>query len=442
MLFLLLATSLVAQGSGPQWSAPTQLFASPDKTWTAIDADAWGRVHVFWTGAAPQIERPNTAIYHTHFAAGRWSAPAVLFASAPGGLLAAHLAVRSTADGWLHLVWSDRRGIQSSRAPCAAAADAGWWETPRQIGSAPGSDVVRIAARSERDLHVVYTRLGGDGGGDSGAVEYLRSSDGGATWSAPATLSEIAADPVSAPGAPRLLLDDGTFVHVVWDERSAPHWLGDRILYARSRDDGRSWEPPRLLAQTAAGGAKDRRTAPSIAAAAGALQVIYTCSFPARRCTRLSQDSGREWSPEQPFPLGDLVGIAEWDALLADARQSLHFVTQMREPRGMYYATRAPGGVWSAPLMLDAPAGWDDAHAPEMALSLGNQLHVVWNKSGRGGDVIHAVLHTGAAATAPAAAPPLPARPQRRPSIAVFAALVAATAALAIALFRALRRRR
>jgi hypothetical protein len=91
---------------------------------------------------------------------------------------------------------------------------------------------------------------------------YLRSDDGGRTWSEVVRLTEV-------PGGsmrPNLALD-GDAVHVVWhDDRS-----GESGIYVRSSfDRGGSWGDVRQL--TGAGGASER---PMAAAAGGRLHVLW-----------------------------------------------------------------------------------------------------------------------------------------------------------------------
>jgi hypothetical protein len=103
------------------------------------------------------------------------------------------------------------------------------------------------AARSDDILHVTYTDFdlsGFDGGGLCPndirfAIEYVKSEDGGATWTAPLVLEEVcgAAGVVQGSQVEHGLADD---VYVAW-ERYSPDGASREIRIRRSTDLGASF---------------------------------------------------------------------------------------------------------------------------------------------------------------------------------------------------------
>ena len=95
--------------------------------------------------------------------------------------------------------------------------------------------------------------------GDSSAngIYFARSSDGGSTWSAAATVAAPARDiHPHAESAPRLVATRAGVVAVVWSNSiPAPgrRWPASNIRFARSTDGGRTWSAPLTLNDDSSG---------------------------------------------------------------------------------------------------------------------------------------------------------------------------------------------
>lgn len=98
------------------------------------------------------------------------------------------------------------------------------------IGTADEIPLTRAAAANGQYVHLFYTR--------STTLYYLRSDDGGATWD-----SEVAMDTFTSGDFIRLAvvcLDDN--VHVGWVRTDGTDFSTDGLFYARSTDNGATWE--------------------------------------------------------------------------------------------------------------------------------------------------------------------------------------------------------
>ncbi len=90
------------------------------------------------------------------------------------------------------------------------------------------------------------------GPADARQVEFARSGDGGASWSAPVrvTLEPGDVGPPHGEAAPRIVAAGGGRVALVWS-KSVPvpgrRWPASAIRFARSLDGGATWSGPRTL---------------------------------------------------------------------------------------------------------------------------------------------------------------------------------------------------
>ena len=212
-------------------------------------------------------------------------------------------------------------------------------------GSAdPGDDLLAIA------LVAIHPS------GQGSAVRFLRSNDGGTSWSAPLDLS--------ARGGPDLRMSlDGPHVHLAWSE-----WRGNspEVFYQRSDDGGRHWLPQPLgltpgQTDVIPGALALDGSGPTVAVAwtqrAGG-------GFAPALTARLSGDGGRHFGPPSVignYPLGsasvrdpDLIVhrgtvVATW----ADNRAS----TGRDNYQAFVAATRDLGHTWFETLISTAGEG-------------------------------------------------------------------------------------
>jgi hypothetical protein len=124
------------------------------------------------------------------------------------------------------------------------------------------------------------------------------------------------------------------------------------------------------------------------------LHVIYTGGSTigaVGRYERVSLDGGETWSHPQLI-IPEMIGINGYVVPVVDGAGRLHLIINMRpvasQQVGIYYSSWL-GDSWSpvVPLVVNGAAA-DSAHYTAVAVSRGNEIHIVWNQI-HGGEIWH-----------------------------------------------------
>jgi hypothetical protein len=205
-----------------------------------------GRIHLLWS-RADQPGSPGTGIYYARWQDDRWTLPSAILRSPQGK--ADQLSAAVDDSGRLFAVWSgDMTGLPYfSWANSAQAISPQEWAEPRALpttqdaGSSP-----HIIAAPDGTLYVAYAAPINEGRG----IYVTLSVDSGDSWSSPV----LAADAILAGwdrvDNPRLAYLGDDQLHLIWQTLPLLDGLGERTLYyARSTDGGLTWSAPASFAQ-------------------------------------------------------------------------------------------------------------------------------------------------------------------------------------------------
>jgi Neuraminidase (sialidase) len=121
---------------------------------------------------------------------------------------------------------------------------------------------------------------------------FARSTDNGATWSAPAVLNSNAATDTKQDQRPRLATDKAGKWMVAWmaygtNEMTVPYSPASDIYVARSADNGATWQAPMLVSTT---GVPTDRTFDNYPA------IVFAGSAKPRLKGSFSYDAGATWT--------------------------------------------------------------------------------------------------------------------------------------------------
>ena len=391
LLALLSYRVTLAQGTG--WSEPVLLSTKTYHPWfpdIAVDAD--GRIHVVYdTGDVPISQgEALPGVMYTVFQDDVWSEPNDLILGKAGNIFRPAIAVDRL--GYLHMVHS---GVWYRRAPVTAARSAASWS--KHVLDDGVTYMSDVAVDSRGAIHVVYEKwvfgdepiLAGTGR-EIGLADifYRRSNDGGRTWTPPLNLSNT-----TKVGSYRVQIkvDAHDVIHVTWDEgwdRRSLWGEPQEGMYTSSADGGQTWSDPVVFSQP-------ENTNAQIAAASdnqGGVLVVWRSTTIDRVFYSWSTDNGITWSEPREIPglYARSYNDTPFDAydMDTDSAGRIHLVAVGRSRLPESRGDRVPLGVYH--LMWDGES-WSEIEPiaiytedsgfpeyPKLAISEGNQLHVVW----------------------------------------------------------------
>jgi len=219
-----------------------------------------------------------------------------------------------------------------------------------------------------------------------------RSSDDGATWTAPQPLNANAATDSGSDGYPPVVKNDGSGVWLaIWpsDDSLGGTVGGDLDLFvSRSTDQGATWSGPVVLDPQAASDAVDDREI-SLAFGGGVYGAIWQSSDGADQEIKFSRstDGGESWSPPQALTANS------WDdtrpVLATDGQDRWVAVWESNEGivggEGDLLTSRSSNGgvTWTSPAILNANALVDTGSdlRPRIATDRFGTWVLVWDSN-------------------------------------------------------------
>lgn len=227
---------------------------SPDGTVHAMSLSTNGGV--FTTGSR------NAMLASRSTDGGRtWSSPVPLIIDGASAFNDKNAMTADPSDGrYVYAVW-DRLIAATDRGPAmfTRTTDGGLtWEAARTLfdpGSGNQTIGNLIAVSQAGTLLNLFTQIDRPAGGlERARIAVMRSTDRGATWSAPVYIADLLAVGASDPDTGTAIRDgsiiptiaagrDGR-VYVAWQDARFSGGARDAIAIARSDDDGRTWGAP------------------------------------------------------------------------------------------------------------------------------------------------------------------------------------------------------
>jgi hypothetical protein len=259
LIFMLTPSAISAPGDVSNCTVPINLSRS--EGYVSADplliADPVGAVHLFWAermigdpDSSPNV--PDSMMYSL-FDGIQWAKPVDVHISPPRSFNRMIGGIRGVIDddGVIHLVWlgpDDMFFYSSAHADDAGSAQG--WQTPLMLGNdQTGTQYsADIAYEPPQTLHIIYGRSQNQ---VNRTVSYIRSIDGGLSWSEPLIIYTFL-DFARGASNVRLHVDLPDKIYATWTEWDSSG-TGQAIYFARSLDSGLHWAQPVRLAQRAEG---------------------------------------------------------------------------------------------------------------------------------------------------------------------------------------------
>ncbi len=303
MIVVVLAPSVAFADPIGQWSEPIALGLPPESP-DASDkfgvelCDEYQNLHVLWG----HTDSAGSVLYHQSRSNDQLSDPVDVLVAPQGEMLRLSAGI-STQTETVHLIWQSRSiagDVYYSNVSLARAAQSGAWAKPSLLTTAV--DGAAILVDEEGILHYVYGISDADG--KSNAVYYSRSSDDGLTWSEPTTAySVFSAEPSTISGG--IAVDVQGRIHIGVTIRTQEYGIYSEVGYVRSEDGGLTWSAYRLVE---ANGSTFQGVSTLIPYAFGNDEIYLTWHDP-KRMYMMSPDGGRTWNdPIEITPLAAAFG--------------------------------------------------------------------------------------------------------------------------------------
>jgi len=373
MIFLVAAVlSFLTSYALSDWSPVQRLtWTSGDSSFPAVAVDSSDAIHVVWHDLTPG----DMAIYYKRSEDGgtTWSSSQrITWSSGNSGFPA--LAIDS--GDILHVVWSEST-TEYSEIYYKGSSDGGsTWTSARRITWTSGnSSFPAVGIDSNDDLHVIWC----DQTPGPSDIYYKRSSDGGSTWTTSRRITWTSGSSEKSA----LAVDSSDALHVVWSD----YQVGNpEIYYMRSTDGGLTWSVARRMTWTSGNSSR-----PAIAVdSSDTLHVVWNDWTPTSTeiYYRNSLDGGTTWSPVQRLTWNS--GNSYVPAVAVYAPSIIYVVWYDDTPGNFeihYRLSKLGGTAWSPVQRLTWTAG--DSHLPVIAMDSAGTAHVFWKDGTPGNDEIY-----------------------------------------------------
>lgn len=210
-------------------------------------ADEDGNVHALWAQSSTEIgSEANMTIEYTRWDGHQWSTPDSIISSLTG--MPSHLLATIDPLNRLLLTWVDNHNgdLAFSWANTDKAKLASEWEEaislPIPSRLVYGSDI--IVDGSGRIVVVYVIPINEDRG-----IYIIQSSDGGRSWSVPIRIFDAITEGWERIDQPKISLDADGVLHLVFVRNTIRVGQSVGLYYMRSLDGGVTWSDARLLSE-------------------------------------------------------------------------------------------------------------------------------------------------------------------------------------------------
>lgn len=267
-------------------------------------------------------------------------------------------------NGNIFMAWEDDTATNSNILFSRSTDGGTTFSTPMNLSNTTGGSFSpRIAVDSKGGVNVVWE----DSTPGNSVIMFSRSTNTGATFSTPVNVSNSTA----SAGNPEVAADASGNLFVIWENDSAP--LG--ILFSRSSDGGATFSAPAFISSNTAGS-----ITPQIAVdASGNISVVWEDDFSGASDISFSESADHGATFSTPKSLSMNIGNSVSPQLAVDAGGNIDVVWTNNSPGRFdtFFSRSADhGATFSA--LKNLSNGTGDANTAQIAVDGGGNINVVW----------------------------------------------------------------
>ncbi|CAN5215648.1 hypothetical protein BH11ACT5_BH11ACT5_16010 [soil metagenome] len=240
------------------------------------------------------------------------------------------------------------------------------WSTPVDVSTANDSDTPRVAIAPDGSLTTVWVETGGG----ASTIVVSTSTDDGATWTVPATISDSNLN----IRLPQIAIDSVGARTVVWAGQNG----GSTVIESSTSSDGLSWSAPAIISGTDA-------TAPQISIDSSDVRYVVWQALPGvyNEVHGSSSTNGLTWSA--PLRISDT--LTESTAPQVAFRPNGDIVVVWAANNTVQSSLSSDlGATWGA--ITDLTAASPSVGQPSLAVSSAGRVSAIWYSTDPGGDLI------------------------------------------------------
>lgn len=271
--------------------------------------------------------------------------------------------IATDSNGTIYMAWEDDTATNSNILFCRSTDGGATFSTPINISNTSGfSFNPRLAVGIAGNVNVVWE----DDTPGNTVVMFSHSTNAGVTFTTPINLSNDSAD----SGSQQIAADTTGNIYVVWEHDSLD--LG--IFFSRSTDGGATFSAPLVLSTNASGS-----FSPQIAVGlSGNITVVWEDDAQLTSDVSFSHSSNHGANFSVPESLSLHIGNSGSAQIATDANGNIDVVWINNSPGNfdIFFSRSADGITFSAPKDISNASGL--AQNPQIALDAKGNINVMW----------------------------------------------------------------
>lgn len=377
----LLAMCIPAQAQ--QFSTPKNVSNNADFSFTPqVSADSNGTIYIAWED---DTDTNSNILFCRSTDGGATFSTPINLSNTAGFSFNPRMAVGSAGN--VDVVWEDDTpGNTAIRFSHSSNSGVTFTAPINLSNDSADSGSQQIAADTTGDIYVVWEHDSLNLG-----IFFSRSTDGGATFSAPTDLSTNA----SGSFSPQMAVGSGGNLTVVWEDDAQ---LTSDISFSHSSDHGTTFSIPESLSLHA-GNSVSAQVATDLN---GNIDVVWANNSPGNFDVFFSRSADNGSTFSSPKDISNASGLAQNPQMGVDAKGNINVIWQDNTPpdfnSDIYFARSSDGGVtFSSPLNISSTAGFSGNSF--LTVDAGANINVAWEDNTPGNKDIFFSHSTDSGAT-------------------------------------------